>query len=112
MELQQLQLDQLGEWLQSMEQRIEEQGLVSADLEALHRQIEQHKELQDEMEQQQEHVNSLQNMVVVVDESNSESGMMMLTLSKARGSNLEMNFLNLDNEALIYNLCNANLVKF
>ena len=31
--------------------------------------------LQEELELQQEQVNSLQNMVVVVDENNSESGM-------------------------------------
>ncbi len=30
--------------------------------------------LQEELEDQQEHVNSLQNMVVVVDESNTDSG--------------------------------------
>lgn len=45
------------------------------DYEALKQQIEQHTQLQQDLEQQQRVVDALSNMVVVVDESSPESGM-------------------------------------
>jgi dystrophin len=43
--------------------------------ETLKQQIEQHKLLQQDLEQQQQVVDTLSNMVVVVDENSPESGM-------------------------------------
>ena len=43
MELQQQQLDELAEWLTRMEERINKQEPVGADLEAIKKQVEEHK---------------------------------------------------------------------
>ncbi|GFR63479.1 dystrophin [Elysia marginata] len=73
MELQQGQLDELGSWLTTMEQRIEKQQNIGADLDAIKAQVEEHKAIQKSLEEQQKKVDSLQNMVVVVDDTNTES---------------------------------------
>ncbi|XP_013413171.1 dystrophin isoform X2 [Lingula anatina] len=73
MELQQKQLDQLATWLEKMEKKMERHEPVASDLEVLHRQVDEHKQLQEEVESEQEQVNSLQNMVVVVDEGSDSS---------------------------------------
>ncbi|CAL1537370.1 unnamed protein product [Lymnaea stagnalis] len=73
MDLQQSQLDDLGNWLTSMETRIEKQQVIGADLTAIKNQVEEHKAIQKCLEEQQKKVDSLQNMVVVVDENNTES---------------------------------------
>ncbi|XP_076373889.1 LOW QUALITY PROTEIN: dystrophin-like [Tachypleus tridentatus] len=73
MELQQQQLNSLRRWLTEMEDKISRLGPVGPDLPAVYRQIEQHQKLQNDTEQQQEMVNSLSNMVVVVDENNADS---------------------------------------
>ncbi|KAK7483287.1 hypothetical protein BaRGS_00025454, partial [Batillaria attramentaria] len=65
MELQQQQLDELGAWLTSMEDRINKQEAVGSDLEAIKMQVEEHKLIQRALEEQQKRVDSLQNMVVV-----------------------------------------------
>ncbi|XP_051871046.1 dystrophin isoform X2 [Pristis pectinata] len=75
MDLQQQQLKHLADWLTNTEDRInqmEEQPL-GPDLEALKQQVEEHKVLQEDLEQEQVRVNSLTHMVVVVDESNGEN---------------------------------------
>lgn len=69
MELQQQQLDNLKKWLNTMEDRISRIGPIGPDLMAIRQQIEQQKKIQKDVEQQQEVVNSLSNMVVVVDEN-------------------------------------------
>ncbi|GFN77850.1 dystrophin [Plakobranchus ocellatus] len=73
MELQQGQLDDLASWLTSMEERIEKQQSIGADLDAIKAQVEEHKAIQKSLEDQQKKVDSLQNMVVVVDDTNTES---------------------------------------
>ncbi|XP_069746216.1 dystrophin isoform X6 [Narcine bancroftii] len=75
MDLQHQQLKHLADWLTNTEDRInqmEEQPL-GPDLEALKEQVEEHKVLQEDLEQEQVRVNSLTHMVVVVDESNGEN---------------------------------------
>ncbi|CAI5683822.1 unnamed protein product [Oreochromis niloticus] len=75
MDLQQQQLQQLSDWLTQTEERIrriETQPAVK-DMEAYKEQIEQHKELQNDLEAEQVKVNSLTHMVVVVDENSGES---------------------------------------
>ncbi|KAH9492319.1 hypothetical protein Btru_024695 [Bulinus truncatus] len=73
MDLQQGQLDDLANWLTAMESRIEKQQVVGADLDAIKTQVEEHKAIQKSLEEQQKKVDSLQNMVVVVDDNNTES---------------------------------------
>ncbi|KAH9492316.1 hypothetical protein Btru_024686 [Bulinus truncatus] len=73
MDLQQGQLDDLANWLTAMESRIEKQQAVGADLDAIKTQVEEHKAIQKSLEEQQKKVDSLQNMVVVVDDNNTES---------------------------------------
>ncbi|XP_058469744.1 utrophin isoform X4 [Solea solea] len=75
MDLQQQQLQQLSDWLTQTEERIRkiETEPAAADLELYKEQIEQHKELQNDLEAEQVKVNSLTHMVVVVDENSSES---------------------------------------
>ncbi|XP_055889039.1 dystrophin-like isoform X6 [Biomphalaria glabrata] len=73
MDLQQGQLDDLANWLSAMELRIEKQQVVGADLNAIKSQVEEHKAIQKSLEEQQKKVDSLQNMVVVVDDTNTES---------------------------------------
>ena len=76
--LQQQQLDELADWLTNMEAKISTQGMMGSDLAAIRQQVEDHKDLQAELDKQQKKVDSLQNMVVVVDDNNTESGKMWL----------------------------------
>ncbi|XP_067896656.1 dystrophin isoform X2 [Heterodontus francisci] len=75
MDLQQQQLKHLADWLTSTEDRIHQMEAqpLGPDLEALKQQVEEHKVLQEDLEQEQVRVNSLTHMVVVVDESNGEN---------------------------------------
>ncbi|XP_056261686.1 utrophin isoform X2 [Seriola aureovittata] len=75
MDLQQQQLQQLSDWLTQTEERIKkiETEPAAKDLEVYKEQIEQHKELQNDLEAEQVKVNSLTHMVVVVDENSGES---------------------------------------
>ncbi|KAM6905771.1 utrophin [Lycodopsis pacificus] len=75
MDLQQQQLQQLSDWLSRTEERIKkiETEPAAKDLELYKEQIEQHKELQNDLEAEQVKVNSLTHMVVVVDENSGES---------------------------------------
>ncbi|XP_035534199.1 dystrophin isoform X2 [Morone saxatilis] len=75
MDLQQQQLQQLSDWLTQTEERIRkiETETTAKDLELYKEQIEQHKELQNDLEAEQVKVNSLTHMVVVVDENSGES---------------------------------------
>lgn len=73
MKLQQLQLHELAAWLTKAEARIESSGPIGSDLETVKQQVEDHKNFQEDLENQQVHVNSLSHMVVVVDESESEN---------------------------------------
>ncbi|XP_062906974.1 dystrophin isoform X1 [Mobula hypostoma] len=75
MDLQQQQLKHLADWLTNTEDRINqmEEMPLGPDLEALKQQVEEHKLLQEDLEQEQVRVNSLTHMVVVVDESNGEN---------------------------------------
>ena len=74
MTLQQQQLDELADWLTNMEAKIATQGMMGSELAAIRQQVEDHKDLQAELDKQQRKVDSLQNMVVVVDDNNTESG--------------------------------------
>ncbi|KAG8011327.1 Dystrophin, partial [Nibea albiflora] len=71
MDLQQQQLQQLSDWLTQTEERIRkiETDPTAKDMEFYKEQIEQHKELQNDLEAEQVKVNSLTHMVVVVDEN-------------------------------------------
>ncbi|XP_078246604.1 dystrophin isoform X11 [Pogona vitticeps] len=74
MDLQNQQLSQLSHWLAKTEERtarIEAEPL-GPDLEDLKRQVEEHKALQEDLEQEQVKVNSLTHMVVVVDEASGD----------------------------------------
>jgi len=73
MKLQQLQLQELASWLTKAESAIKSTGPIGSDLETVKSQVEAHKTFQDDLEDQQIHVNSLSHMVVVVDESESEN---------------------------------------
>ncbi|XP_061603064.1 utrophin isoform X1 [Cololabis saira] len=75
MDLQQQQLQQLSDWLTLTEDRIKriETEPAPQDLDAYKEQIDQHKELQNDLEAEQVKVNSLTHMVVVVDENSSET---------------------------------------
>ncbi|XP_043928331.1 dystrophin isoform X3 [Protopterus annectens] len=75
MDLQYQQLKQLADWLSQTEARTQkmEQEPLGPDLEDIKRQLEEHKLLQDDLEQEQVRVNSLTHMVVVVDESSGDS---------------------------------------
>uniref|UniRef100_A0A3Q3XEN2 Calponin-homology (CH) domain-containing protein n=1 Tax=Mola mola TaxID=94237 RepID=A0A3Q3XEN2_MOLML len=75
MDLQQKQLQQLSDWLTQTEERIIniETEPAAKDLELYKEQIENHKELQNDLEAEQVKVNSLTHMVVVVDENSGES---------------------------------------
>ena len=80
---------QLSSWLNQMEEQINTWGSVGTDLDTVAKQVDKHKDLQTELEKQQEHVNNLQNMVVVVDESATESCEHNLSFSS--GSSFEEN---------------------
>ncbi|XP_065057528.1 dystrophin-like isoform X3 [Rhopilema esculentum] len=70
---QQQQLRELANWLSTAERRMEESASIGSDLEAVRNQVEEHKKFQEDLEFQQQHVNSLSHMVVVVDESENEN---------------------------------------
>ncbi|XP_072186986.1 utrophin isoform X1 [Excalfactoria chinensis] len=80
MELQKKQLQQLSDWLTVTEERIQkmESQLLAEDLEALQKQMEEHKSLQSDLEAEQVKVNSLTHMVVIVDESSGEGATAIL----------------------------------
>ncbi|XP_059506330.1 dystrophin isoform X10 [Stegostoma tigrinum] len=75
MDLQQQQLKQLADWLTNTEDRIHQMEAqpLGPDLEALKQQVEEHKVLQEDLEQEQVRVNSLTHMVVVIDENNGDN---------------------------------------
>ncbi|EEC01018.1 dystrophin, putative [Ixodes scapularis] len=73
MKMQQQQQNSLRQWLTETEDRISRFGEPGPDLETARRQLEQHKKLQDDIEKEQQVVNSLSHMVVVVDESSAEN---------------------------------------
>ncbi|XP_057306952.1 utrophin-like isoform X3 [Hydractinia symbiolongicarpus] len=73
MKLQQKQLKELADWLTKAESKMSSAGPIGSDLETVKQQVEEHKRFQEDLESQQQHVNSLSHMVVVVDESESEN---------------------------------------
>ncbi|XP_057685973.1 dystrophin isoform X3 [Corythoichthys intestinalis] len=75
MDLQHKQLQQLTDWLDVTEARIKQMEArpLGPDLEDVKHQVEEHKLLQEDLEQEQVRVNSLTHMVVVVDESRGDS---------------------------------------
>ena len=60
MELQQGQLDELEKWLDAMEKRIEDMGAISESLHHLAEEMEEWKQLQNDIMDQQRKVDSLQ----------------------------------------------------
>ncbi|XP_012612350.1 dystrophin isoform X8 [Microcebus murinus] len=74
MDLQNQKLKELNDWLTKTEERTRkmEEEPLGPDLEDLKRQVQQHKVLQEDLEQEQVRVNSLTHMVVVVDESSGD----------------------------------------
>ncbi|XP_029306035.1 LOW QUALITY PROTEIN: dystrophin [Cottoperca gobio] len=75
MGLQHQQLQQLTDWLDVTEARINRMGdqPLGPDLEDVKHQVEEHKLLQEDLELEQVRVNSLTHMVVVVDETSGDS---------------------------------------
>ncbi|KAM9828919.1 dystrophin isoform 2-T2 [Syngnathus typhle] len=75
MDLQHKQLQQLTDWLDATEARVKkmEAQPLGPDLEDIKHQVEEHKLLQEDLEQEQVRVNSLTHMVVVVDETSGDS---------------------------------------
>lgn len=71
---QQKQLDSLREWLTATEDRISHMSDVGPDLAALKSQLETHKELQQDLQNQQKVVDAVCNLVVVVDDNASDNG--------------------------------------
>lgn len=73
--LQQDQLERLRQWLTATEDRISQLAAVlqPENFTAASQMLEDHQSLQRDLEAQQEHVNALSNMVVIVDESVSDS---------------------------------------
>ncbi|XP_027706465.1 utrophin isoform X3 [Vombatus ursinus] len=80
MELQKKQLQQLSDWLTLTEERIQkmESCPLDDDLQSLKKQLEEHKELQNDLETEQVKVNSLTHMVVIVDENSGEGATAVL----------------------------------
>ncbi|XP_074043871.1 utrophin-like isoform X2 [Macrotis lagotis] len=80
MELQKKQLQQLSDWLTLTEERIQKMETcpLDDDLQSLKKQLEEHKELQNDLETEQVKVNSLTHMVVIVDENSGESATAIL----------------------------------
>ncbi|XP_072499637.1 utrophin-like isoform X6 [Notamacropus eugenii] len=80
MELQKKQLEQLSDWLTLTEERIQKMETcpLDDDLQSLKKQLEEHKELQNDLETEQVKVNSLTHMVVIVDENSGESATAVL----------------------------------
>ncbi|XP_006870206.1 PREDICTED: dystrophin-like isoform X2 [Chrysochloris asiatica] len=74
MDLQNQQLKELNDWLTKTEERTRkmEEEPLGPDLEDLKCQVQQHKVLQEDLEQEQVRVNSLTHMVVVVDETSGD----------------------------------------
>nr|XP_042124619.1 dystrophin-like [Peromyscus maniculatus bairdii] len=74
MDLQNQKLKELDDWLTKTEERTKkmEGEPLGPDLEDLKCQVQQHKVLQEDLEQEQVRVNSLTHMVVVVDESSGD----------------------------------------
>ncbi|KAL1766528.1 dystrophin isoform X2, partial [Sigmodon hispidus] len=74
MDLQNQKLKELDDWLTKTEERTKkmEAEPFGPDLEVLKSQVQQHKVLQEDLEQEQVRVNSLTHMVVVVDESSGD----------------------------------------
>ena len=73
MKLQQAQLKELADWLNIAEQTMAKAEPIGCELDTVKRQVDEHKKFQEDLENQQQHVNSLSHMVVVVDESESEN---------------------------------------
>ncbi|GAB6025091.1 hypothetical protein CHUAL_010524 [Chamberlinius hualienensis] len=73
MTFQHQQLIHLRRWLTATEDRISQMGNMGPDLATVKHQIEKHKKLQEDMKVQQSVVNSLSNVVVVIDDSNTDS---------------------------------------
>lgn len=71
---QQKQLDALREWLTATEDRISRMSETGPDLQSLKVQLETHRSLQQDLQNQQKVVDALCNLVVVIDDSSSESG--------------------------------------
>lgn len=73
--LQQEQLESLRQWLTATEDRISQLGAVPQPetSTAARQMLEDHEVLQRDLEAQQGHVNALSNMVVIIDESASDS---------------------------------------
>ncbi|XP_071801510.1 dystrophin-like isoform X3 [Asterias amurensis] len=78
MELQQKQLDDLAAWLDQTEEVIGRQEGLGNHLDQVRQQAEDHRKLQESLEEQQTQVNSLTHMVVVVDESSPENATALL----------------------------------
>ncbi|KAM9005037.1 utrophin isoform X2 [Sarcophilus harrisii] len=80
MELQKKQLQQLSDWLTLTEERIQKMEAcpLDDDLQSLKKYLEEHKELQNDLETEQVKVNSLTHMVVIVDENSGESATAVL----------------------------------
>ncbi|CAH2223155.1 dystrophin isoform X1, partial [Pelobates cultripes] len=73
MDLQNQQLKQLSDWLSQTEDRTKKMDAeLGPDLEDIKHQLEEHRVLQDDLEQEQVRVNSLTHMVVVVEESSGD----------------------------------------
>ncbi|ETE60495.1 Dystrophin, partial [Ophiophagus hannah] len=74
MDLQNQQLSELSDWLAKTEKRTAkmESEPLGPNLESLKKQVEEHKILQEDLEQEQVKVNSLTHMVVVVDETSGD----------------------------------------
>uniref|UniRef100_A0A8C4PZN9 Calponin-homology (CH) domain-containing protein n=1 Tax=Eptatretus burgeri TaxID=7764 RepID=A0A8C4PZN9_EPTBU len=80
MDLQQQQLGRVSDWLSLTEERTRKLDTHSLgpDLVTLRKQLEEHKELQADLEQEQSIVHSLSHMVVVVDETTGENATVAL----------------------------------
>ncbi|KAF2364920.1 Calponin domain [Trinorchestia longiramus] len=78
MQLQQSELEALKNWLSSTEDRISAMGPVGSSLQEVQQQLEQHRALQSDLEQEQVNISSLSNMVVVVDDPATDSAYMQL----------------------------------
>uniref|UniRef100_UPI00358E819C dystrophin-like isoform X2 n=1 Tax=Myxine glutinosa TaxID=7769 RepID=UPI00358E819C len=80
MDLQQQQLGRVSDWLSVTEERTRKLDThpLGPDLVTLRKQLEEHKELQADLEQEQSIVHSLSHMVVVVDETTGENATVAL----------------------------------
>ena len=71
--MQQKEIDSLKKWLTNTEDRISKMSSVGPTLEHVKEQITRHQALQKDLEQEQCNIAKLNNMVVIVDEKNSNS---------------------------------------